>query len=226
MPNKNSYLSLALSANTRDNLAHVQAELARSVAAQSGGASFSPMAWEDLHITFFFGGERLAKLPAATVEAWAAAVRGAICAGGFTHTASLRFAALEPFPPGKGNLIVARFDADKVLHELQSRLTTIWTDMVGDPCGIETNAWIAHCTLGKVYASKAAVVAVAERAIKGAECSQACEALLHVRTSGLVFCGCVPMQRGFDWESILRFVPELGVAAAPAAPLGLCWDTA
>eukprot|EP00658_Telonema_sp_P-2_P009987 TRINITY_DN13731_c0_g1_i1.p1 TRINITY_DN13731_c0_g1~~TRINITY_DN13731_c0_g1_i1.p1 ORF type:complete len:218 (-),score=26.14 TRINITY_DN13731_c0_g1_i1:715-1368(-) len=122
MPNRNSYLALGLGIYDRDAL-HAAAVACEDAAARQG-CVFDAMDYEDLHVTFLFVGEMLRKLSAAQLEHFhqrvAQVVRSADLA-----LQRLPLDGLDLFPPGKQNLIVARFKAPQGLVALQRAVVQI-----------------------------------------------------------------------------------------------------
>jgi 2'-5' RNA ligase len=219
MPNGNAYLAVALDDASRAHLAALQAGITASVARSEANAAFDPMAFDMLHLTFFFAGEALGRLPAHLLYDWHAAVAGAIAASGLrAEDGRLSFSGLDVFPPGKRNLVIARFDATERLRALRAEVIVLARGLGGELGDLAARDldWSPHCTLGKVYASKAVVADVAARAIGkvlvSRECAPACAELRGegVCAGGLELLGSIPRQQPtggcrIDWRDSLRF---------------------
>ena len=180
--NKNSYLALNLTPETRELLSglsrHIEAEASRSspalptegcdgasfsVGTGTTSSSFDAMHPDQLHMTFFFAGEQLHALKADALVKWHGDCTSEVAnkgqkmdlntVNGVSHL-HIRFRDLVLFPPGKNNLIVAVFDAPPELHALQASIT-----QMAASSGIRSTCepWLPHVTLGKIRASKALV---------------------------------------------------------------------
>lgn len=205
MPNRNSYLALGLTEDARHKL-HTLA-IACSDRAAAEGCEFMPMDFKDLHMTFFFMGEALHALPREQLVKVHAAIECAVTRAGL-EAPSMHFDGLDLFPPGKTNLIVAKFLAPPALialqREVQAEVTglgvgrsgSVRQQLLGEDC------WTPHCTLGKLKAKSSQVAAVGSRVIKQADCSGLRDGM-HV--AGVIMAGETPRQAWLDWVEALRF---------------------
>lgn len=168
---RNSFLAVALDDELRGELAGAARALRDSAADLLDlppGTGFGPLEADKLHMTFLFFGEHLHALPAPEVRALHGGIETAVAAAASAAAASdaeaiqkrLAFQGFELFPPGKMNLVVARFQASPALAELR--------DAVIDICRAQgkslplsyfsliegEGAWSPHVTLGKIKASR------------------------------------------------------------------------
>eukprot|EP00658_Telonema_sp_P-2_P009988 TRINITY_DN13731_c0_g1_i2.p1 TRINITY_DN13731_c0_g1~~TRINITY_DN13731_c0_g1_i2.p1 ORF type:complete len:329 (-),score=59.02 TRINITY_DN13731_c0_g1_i2:263-1249(-) len=231
MPNRNSYLALGLGIYDRDAL-HAAAVACEDAAARQG-CVFDAMDYEDLHVTFLFVGEMLRKLSAAQLEHFhqrvAQVVRSADLA-----LQRLPLDGLDLFPPGKQNLIVARFKAPQGLVALQRAVVQIAREsgiasdserkrLFGEngylarAGGGREDTWTPHCTLGKLRAPSTQVTAIGQAVIREIESSTD---LVDLHTTGIVMCGEVPKQLWIDWECTLTFFDCMTTPAVVCTPEG------
>ena len=133
----------------------------------------------------------------------------------------MRFSGIDVFPPGKNNLLVARFEASPALHELQRLVEENAVVSSGSAARSEGGAWAPHVTLGKVRASRADVGGAGLRAAAHVwrMCGQGVDegvgpfapmhgvldALLVAPSDGLTLCGDQPKQVWIDWRRTLKF---------------------
>mmetsp|Transcript_8572 Transcript_8572/g.19742 ORF Transcript_8572/g.19742 Transcript_8572/m.19742 type:complete len:201 (-) Transcript_8572:137-739(-) len=199
MANRNSYISVSLPDDTRDALSQMASAFAEAPETHFGApVTFEPMAHKGLHMTFVFLAEELHRLKPEAVAAFHAS-SARLVAG--QDPGVLRFRELQLFPPGKMNLVVAVFDATPGLHALQRTLV--------NECGLAGLArwnqeWIAHCTLGKIGASKQQLARVA---ISPPEIP---EAARHFEANAIILCGERPKKPWLDWDTGLSFRQEPG----------------
>jgi len=203
MPNKNSYLAVGITAQTRQSL-HAAALGCHAVAAQHQ-CNFDTMSFDDLHITFFFMGEALRPLSSDQLGSFHQSVADAVLEADLPAQ-QLHFESLELFPPTKTNLIVAKFAVSAELRRLQMQVLELARmhgiggsdsqrqQLYGD------DSWTPHCTLGKLQAPSSSVARVGERVIK-----QLSIEMDGATGTGLVMCGAVPKQRWLDWDNSLLF---------------------
>ena len=218
MPNRNSYLSVSLSPETRCACAQLQQALDEAVVGD--GHKFSPLSLDDLHLTFNFCGEELSKLPAETLKAWHLSICDEIKdLSEDLSRCTMRFSQLDVFPPGKNNLVVARFDAPEALHQLQWRTIRALQAAaakyghgradLADLRNKERDSWAPHVTLGKVHAPKGVVANVAHgaarKAASSADTVTAFSMLREVPAAGLSLCGAQPKHVWIDWRGTLGF---------------------
>lgn len=222
MPNRNAYLAVCFNDATRSALQELQDALEEHLGRE--GYAFDRMDTQELHMTFFFAGEQLSQLKADALRAWHARLVATIQAA-IAGEVTMRLSGISVFPPGKFNLLVARFDAPTKLHELQRLVKegarTAGIASSGSQAESEGGAWVPHVTLGKVRASRAVVGTAAARAAEHAWqlCGQGVDeglgafapmhghlnALLVAPTDGLTLCGDQPKQAWLDWQETLRF---------------------
>ena len=206
MPNRNAYLGLKL--HCKSSLESVANHLQAACTAE--GSFFEPMPAELLHCTFFFAGEALRKLPAEQLTAWHAELMELVQEAGMAALdAELRFEGLDLFPPGKSCLIVARFAASARLIALQCAVEASAARHGIEHSGSqprqagEGGGWVAHCTLGKIRASKNEVAQVGACAIQTV-LRDSPAALDAVRSApgveGILLCGETPKQAFLGWS--------------------------
>jgi 2'-5' RNA ligase len=233
MSNHNSYLSLSISEEVRQQLYGIANKFQRAISTLDGQQTFGfePMKWEDLHITFFFAGENLHSMSSHELILWHDGIQAIIAdvLGKIQTPIELQFTGFDIFPPEKSNLIVAKFDASPELFEIQSRVELLTSDLQIGNSGslrrmVELNSgkcgkWQPHCTLGKIRAPKHLVADVGRKAIEqidrssisrnGAACdpsslqSSSCH---HIIVQGLEMSGYMPRQQWIDWMTTLSFM--------------------
>ena len=206
MPNKNSYLTVGLSEEARAQL--YLTAMACHAAAFEHGCGFDPMAYDGLHVTFFFMGEALRALDARQVDQFHQKVAQAVCEANLS-VQTMRFESLDLFPPGKSNLIVAKFAVGDALRALQCRVVEIARGFQIGGSRSERQrlygeqSWCPHCTLGKLRGSAETVAIGGTRMIQQLECH-----LQGVTATGLLMGGEIPRQKWVDWEGTLQFQPD------------------
>lgn len=160
-------------ANSRDNDVPLRPKQKRPL-------SFRPRSRESLHLTLFFGGETLCKLPREELEGWHSRVSDRLSRSGFCLTAaetsegavsegeggspnhrpdfSFRVDGLVAFPPQRNNLVVAILDGGPEWHELHGDLRSIAQDESLSTALSEATkhnggerSWVAHVTLGDLH---------------------------------------------------------------------------
>ena len=231
MPNKNSYLAACFDEATRSALNELQDALEEHL--QSEGYSFDRMSLQVLHLTFLFAGERLRQLSGEQLRTCHTEVTVAIRQSGLGCKPSvIKISGICVFPPGKSNLIVARFDVPRDLRELEqvvarsARAAGISVPSSSRAGELEVeegdeNDWVPHVTLGKVRASRDAVQGAGMRAADRVWQMCGCgtdegvgpfaprhgllNALLAAPLDGLVLCGEQPKQAWIDWKHTLQF---------------------
>ena len=112
MPNRNAYFGLELAPAVTTALETISKNLKAAFVAD--GYEFDVMDPKDLHCTVFFFGEGLRRLPSGQLAAWHAEVTALISEADLRadhDSAHMRYQGLDIFPPGKHNLVVARFKA-------------------------------------------------------------------------------------------------------------------
>eukprot|EP00656_Telonema_subtile_P041066 TRINITY_DN4616_c0_g1_i4.p1 TRINITY_DN4616_c0_g1~~TRINITY_DN4616_c0_g1_i4.p1 ORF type:complete len:197 (-),score=45.90 TRINITY_DN4616_c0_g1_i4:557-1147(-) len=171
MPNRNSYLALELPQEATQRLHELA--LACSVSAAEQGHAFESMEYADLHMTFFFMGETLRELSAQQLQPFHSAIKQAIEQADL-QAPEMTFDGLDLFPPGKTNLIVAKFAAPPGLVALQKEMVRLASahGISGSKSQwrlLEETCWTPHCTLGKLRASSAEVASLGARVIKQAD---------------------------------------------------------
>lgn len=161
MPNRNSYLALNFPETARDVLRSVA--VACSDAAIEQGYGFEAMDFDDLHMTFFFMGEALRVLTSGQLIAFHAAIERAVSSADLSPQ-FMRFESLDLFPPGKTNLIVAKFRPPSGLRLLQRQLVEIARQHgLGGSASLrkqlyEEDSWTPHCTLGVFECSRTSLI--------------------------------------------------------------------
>lgn len=224
MPNRNAYLAVCFSECTRHALVVLQDELEAHL--EQDGHAFDRMSVDGLHMTFLFAGESLGRMRADELAAWHAQTRAVIKETARpSGDANMHFSGIDVFPPGKCNLLVARFEVPPWLTE-QQRVIEAAAHAAGVRCSTSEakagyGVWAPHVTLGKVRAKRAEVTAAASRAAKSVntmcrrEAKEGCgvsglerdvlDALLMAPADGLTLCGDLPRQKWIDWRRSLRF---------------------
>ena len=230
MPNRNAYLAVCLDDTTLHALVEVQNILEKTLS--QAGHGFDRMKPEELHMTFFFAAESLSRLKADMLAAWHRQVRVAVQDSGSHSDATMRLVGFDVFPPGKNNLVVARFEVPMWLRELQKRVEE---EAHAAGLGVSDShakaihgAWVPHVTLGKVRANRTQVVDAASRAAAHAwlVCGRGVDeghgefapihglldSLKMALADRLTLCGEQPKQLWIDWRETLRFVGQAGFA--------------
>jgi 2'-5' RNA ligase len=230
MPNRNAYLRVALGPAVLDGLAALAAALAQ---AAGGPERFRAMDRGTVHMTFFFAGERLGRLDGADLARFHAAVSAAV--GEFhadASTATVRLRGLALFPPGKHNLVVARFAASPALRALQARIEEIAAAAGVSHSGSVRHdgahehgtaaAWLPHVTLGKVRSASDLVETVGRQLLAAGARIVAEPAVARQiespEATGIDLGGLAPKQRWLDWDlQFARPEPELEPESEPVA---------
>lgn len=223
MANKNAFLGVHIDEDTVSALDDVAKALEDDAARLLGmpqGTGFDAQETASLHMTFLFFGEYLRALPAAELkrlhEGICTRVSNAL-AGHESPTTPLVFQGFELFPPGKMNLVVARFQPSESLLALrQSILDLCHESGVSLPASFFSliageGAWSPHVTLGKIRASREAV---GRASCQGAEF----QALAPRRSAiplGLTLLGERPPRAWCDWDGPLAFGPQQDTSMAP-----------
>ncbi|CAE8742947.1 unnamed protein product [Polarella glacialis] len=118
----------------------------------------------------------------------------------------LSFCGFELFPPGKMNLVVARFEPSPSLLQLrEAALSRCKEDGLSLPSSLfslleQEGAWPPHVTLGKIRATKSDVGA--------ARCGAQMAVLAPtgaLQPSGLTLLGERPPRAWCDWDGALTF---------------------
>eukprot|EP00913_Durusdinium_trenchii_P016930 g15915.t1 len=153
---------------------------------------------DKLHATFVFCGELLHALPKAELAELHQELGALIQEA---EIEELPFNRFELFPPGKQNLVIARFFAPKRLVRLRRQL---WRSCLQRKAALKVDdEWLPHVTLGKLQASKAQVGQVDCRRL---------EALVpqkRLMVEGVTLLGLRPKQLWLDWDEAFRFrAPE------------------
>lgn len=132
--------------------------------------------------------------------------------------APLTFEGFELFPPGKMNLIVARFVAPQQLRRLRD---SVWRTCLEHGVAIkDDDEWMPHVTLGKLSATKSQVSRVSCRQLTPLAQSMTKAPRQAMTPLGLTLLGSRPKQAWLDWDEALAFVArpdESDDEHAPAA---------
>ena len=215
-----AYLAVSLNDQTKDALTEIQGIL--KINADEKGLAWSPFEWNQLHMTFFFCGEDLNKLPVTVLKRWHQSLLSAIQSiGDQLADCEMRLVGLDVFPPGKNNLIVARFDVSPALRqlhklvietaELEAKNThgvsgTLFRNMLTKNSDRE---WSPHCTLGKLHAPRGTVANHAAVLVHGVsadlDAARVFRLLSQASTDGLIMGGSKPKQAWIDWKESLLF---------------------
>eukprot|EP00747_Dinoflagellata_sp_TGD_P210761 gnl/TRDRNA2_/TRDRNA2_84018_c0_seq2.p1 gnl/TRDRNA2_/TRDRNA2_84018_c0~~gnl/TRDRNA2_/TRDRNA2_84018_c0_seq2.p1 ORF type:complete len:220 (+),score=42.91 gnl/TRDRNA2_/TRDRNA2_84018_c0_seq2:68-727(+) len=209
MSNRNSFLAVVLDDATTSALDSAARAICGSPAELLGldeDCGFDPMPEESLHMTFIFFGEHLRELLAVQLRGLHSAVQEEVAAVATCAAAApLVFSGFELFPPGKMNLVVARFEAPEVLLHLHAAVleackkhgasipSSVWHRLAGD------GAWTPHVTLGKIRATRAQI---------GKASCDGLHDLAPVRMAtpcGLTLLGERPPRAWCDWDQALSF---------------------
>lgn len=173
-----------------------QAIQTQSKALLSADVGFEATAPERLHATFVFHGELLQALTKPQLAQLHQELSDIVKESDLEQC-ELPFKRFELFPPGKQNLIIARFEAPKLLVKLRRSL---WR------CCLKHNAslkiddeWLPHVTLGKLQASKAQLGGVTVAAL------EEFAPKLPIMVQGLTLLGTRPKQLWLDWEEAFQF---------------------
>jgi 2'-5' RNA ligase len=112
-----------------------------------------------------------------------------------------RFTGFALFPPGKCNLVVAKFEAvDKELHAYAEHLLKS-AETVGLTGLREKHNLDPHVTLGKINATKVQVGALSKHG--GPNIPDLDQVAKEWTTDGCYLCGKVPPQAFLDWNFTL-----------------------
>jgi len=221
----NAFLAVILDEGTLDDLDRIANALHESPSEMLGfpagtEVGFDPMVKSSLHMTFLFFGEHLRGLPSGELRQVHAAIQAEVeeaSSSAALPTEPLRFCGFELFPPGKMNLVVARFEATDPLRTLRSRVLAVCKEKgVSFPvsyfASIEgEGAWTPHVTLGKIRATRTEV--------GQASCGGGISALAITRPAkplGITLLGARPPRAWCDWDAALSFGGEApGADASP-----------
>jgi ribA/ribD-fused uncharacterized protein len=223
MPNKSAFLAVRLDAATTETL-NTAAEALQSHAAEllsmPEGTAFDRLDTASLHMTFLFFGEYLRALPATELEH----IYKGICklvADFIEHPeridAPLTFQCFDLFPPGKQNLVVARFQASAPLLDLRSKILELCREAgVSLPSSFFSliegeGSWNPHVTLGKIRASRQEV---GQASCNGSRL-QALSPRLPAQPMGLTLLGEHPPRVSCDWDGGLTFRPDEDTPVPP-----------
>lgn len=113
----------------------------------------------------------------------------------------LRFIEYTIFPPGKNNLIVARFEADKEVYDYAEHLLES-SEKTGLKGLREKHNLEPHVTLGKINATKAQVAVLSKNG--GPPIPPLDQAAQVFTTDGCYLCGKTPPQAYLDWTFSVR----------------------
>jgi 2'-5' RNA ligase len=194
MPSKNSYLCVTLPAPTVDALESLSMDLASSC------PQFTPAATPSLHMTFSFLSTTYNTLPASTLLEYHARVLSAVNA---CRLATLEYAGLQMFPPGKANLIVATFTAPPALHQLHAQLHSLLPRHLQ---AVNPTTWIPHVTLCKLKATKKDLQEVSRALIctsdntDNTEAAAALQGGLRFDADEISMGGATPVRARLDWD--------------------------
>jgi len=227
MSNHNSFLAVALDDSllqSVDNAARALQASPSELLHMSSGVGFDPVRTDALHMTFLFFGEHLRNLPTAELHSLHTAVQALVQAAATAEaggpTAPLAFRGFELFPPGKNNLVVARFESTPELLRLRTAiLAACHEHAVSMPASYFSliegeGAWSPHVTLGKIRASREEL----GRASCGGTGLRALAPTGPLRPVGLTLLGARPPRATWgDWEdAALAFGPALAGEADDA----------
>lgn len=213
MPNQNNFLAVALEPSMVDELHRVAKALEASTPEFLGlpaGATFDPIANCSLHLTFLFLGEFLRKLPADELRHLHAACVVEVQAALTTNESlaqTLPFLGFQLFPPGKANLVVARFGATEGLLQLRARILSVCAETgVSLPASYFSliegeGAWTPHVTLGKIGARRGDI---GHASCAGAR-MRALALTRPLQPLGITLLGEAPPRASCDWTDVLSF---------------------
>lgn len=156
-PNKNCFLQVDVDPGVLD-WAHGLAMKAQALA-QAEGFDFEPVERHGLHMTLVFFGEAFHSLKA-DARTQLMDVVGKLLRGGGSGFATLSPVAVEPFPPGKFNLLILRFDgaAQPLLQNLHGSIVAAAAKLSACDADRNGSPWVPHITLGKFRCDAANVV--------------------------------------------------------------------
>jgi 2'-5' RNA ligase len=198
--NRNSFLCIELPDLVIRALSGVVGDLQEK--ARACGCGFKAMEDASLHMTFVFLGEQLdgSKMPAGRVVGWHENLRQILndCNHGADSKGLIQFAGLRLFPPGKQNLIVAIFKANKALHGLQHAF-----EQSAEDAGVKVqrqainSEWVAHVTLGKIRANATDTARFGDQWIR--DLNQPESTGFDFEAKRIVLCGHQPKQVYLNW---------------------------
>jgi len=213
MANKNAFLAVRLDDTLIESLSTAAQALATSpsdLLSMPEGTTFNPVERVSLHMTFVFFGEHLRALPGKELRALYEELCNVVADGVSVDDglkSPLRFLGFDLFPPGKQNLVVARFAPTKSLLSLRDTVldackkhavslpTSLFQQLEGE------GTWSPHVTLGKIQASRAI--------IGNASCTgsgiQALAPTTSFQPCGLTLLGEPPPRVWFDWTEPFTF---------------------
>lgn len=210
MSNHNAFLAVTLGEDLRDELAAAARALeedTRNLLGLPIGTGFDAADAGKLHMTFLFFGEQLQHLPVAEVHALHAGFQAAIQTAGASAGTPLAFQGFELFPPGKMNLVVARFEASAELIHLRNEVLDVCRKQGKSfpSCYFsqieDEGIWSPHVTLGKIKATREDV---GRASADGRELRAL--APRDARPLGLTLLGHRPIGKKWcDWDDALAF---------------------
>mmetsp|Transcript_25728 Transcript_25728/g.43168 ORF Transcript_25728/g.43168 Transcript_25728/m.43168 type:complete len:248 (+) Transcript_25728:23-766(+) len=212
--NRNSYITLGICESLRDWLFNI-ANTISSEQVDECQISFTPMMWNNLHVTFLFCSEYLHSIPAEQLKAWHTIIADAVSRFVVTVNsgplmASVNIDRLGVFPPGKKNLVVAFLRVAPAIYSLQEQVVQLTVDMKKSNAAFGMIAdlnrdWQPHCTLGKLQAPKNRVEYIGMMAINRMEKHIHDYEEHSLATTGLKMSGFTPKQKWIDWDVTLSF---------------------
>lgn len=209
MPNKNAFLAVVLDEAILASLSHaIDALVADPSGLLSDGSeavSFVPVDAESRHMTFVYFGEHLRNLPAQELRSF----HTALCAEVSAHAATgapMTFSEFMLFPPGKMNLVIARFEPSEPLLQLRRAVLSRAKEQPSLPKTLfdlleEDGDWMPHVTLGKIRATKAQIGKLSCARTPWQNLAPAAAAL----PQGLTLLGDRPPRAWCDWDDALAF---------------------
>ena len=136
---KNIWFSFTLPESIRSKLDIIAIKISETI-------PFSPMRYDDIHMTCIFLGKQPKSQDIAQIES---IIKSHNLKG------MMRFIGLEFFPPTKNNLIIARFDAAKEVLKIIEQIKQDIKDIMKYDIDMEI---IPHITLGKINLSKTELI--------------------------------------------------------------------
>eukprot|EP01127_Copromyxa_protea_P003495 TRINITY_DN13308_c0_g1_i1.p1 TRINITY_DN13308_c0_g1~~TRINITY_DN13308_c0_g1_i1.p1 ORF type:complete len:199 (-),score=22.92 TRINITY_DN13308_c0_g1_i1:35-631(-) len=190
---RSNWLSFSLPSPVRDALYEVAKGIAEDAIDVLGpDITFRNMEHSDIHMTGLFIGDGLHSLKFAQLSRF-----HTLCSQAPTKKEmKLKFIGFSLFPPGKNNLIVAKFEADQDLYEYAEHLL-LSAEAVGLQGLREKHNLEPHVTLGKIQGTRAQVGCLSKHG--GPQIPDLALVAKEWTTNGSYLCGKIPQQAFLDW---------------------------